>query len=212
VTKTAAKAIRFFGFSLLVRALITSLLWPAQPARAQACTPGAQPGDVLDLSKTATPDPVTVGQPLTFTLRVDNNTPCPAVAIVEDELPASVRFVSARTDPGQGDCAQSSGEVGRFLVIEGNGSAPVEIVVIPTAPELITNTAFELIFGSVARATVCVQTTPDNDARRRRLQLPNKVPTQRPSTKPRAATSGKRSRLADKAILTGARRDSELSR
>jgi uncharacterized repeat protein (TIGR01451 family) len=164
VTKTAAKAIRFFGFSLLVRALITSLLWPAQPARAQACTPGAQPGDVLDLSKTATPDPVTVGQPLTFTLRVDNNTPCPAVAIVEDELPASVRFVSARTDPGQGDCAQSSGEVGRFLVIEGNGSAPVEIVVIPTAPELITNTAFELIFGSVARATVCVQTTPDNGA------------------------------------------------
>jgi uncharacterized repeat protein (TIGR01451 family) len=210
VTKTAAKAIRFFGFSLLVRALITSLLWPAQPARAQACPPGAQPGDVLDLSKTATPDPITVGQPLTFTLRVDNNTPWPAVAIVEDELPASVRFVLARAD--QRDCAQSSGEVGRFLVIEGNGSAPVEIVVIPTAPELITNTAFELIFGSVARATVCVQTTPDNGARRRRLQLPNKVPTQRPSTKPRAATSGKRSRLADKAILTGARRDSELSR
>ncbi|HEX2107991.1 MAG TPA: hypothetical protein VHF70_01780 [Rubrobacteraceae bacterium] len=44
------------------------------------------PKTAASLSKTATPDPATAGQPLTFTLGVDNNTPCPALAVVEEEL------------------------------------------------------------------------------------------------------------------------------
>ncbi len=138
--------------------LASGLLVLAQPSQAQQPPPACPPQqDLPRLTKTANPDPATVGQPLTFTITETNDSPCPGFAIIEDNLPAGVTFVSVTTDFGE--CAQSDGEVGCILIIPPRSSATVEIVVIPTTPGTITNTAFD-IFGNIARATVTVNPVP----------------------------------------------------
>ncbi len=94
----------------------------------------------LSIIKTDSPDPVLVGQPLTYTLVVRNNGPnnTPAVTVT-DLLPGGVSLVSAT--PSQGSCSGTS-LVSCVLGSLGNGgSATVTIVVTPTAEGPLTNTA-----------------------------------------------------------------------
>ena len=64
----------------------------------------------LSLSKSSSPDPVLVGQPLTYTLSVENNGPANASGVtLTDELPAETSFNSAT--PSQGNCTETSGTV-----------------------------------------------------------------------------------------------------
>src|SRR5262245_43929900 len=58
---------------------------------------GATPGDTdLSLTKSDSPDPVVVGDNVTYTITVDNPGTLPATnAIVTDHLPSTVDFVSA---------------------------------------------------------------------------------------------------------------------
>ena len=64
----------------------------------------------LALTKTGEPDPVLVGQQLTYTLEVVNTGPQGADNVaVTDTLPTGVTFNSAT--PSQGSCSQSSGTV-----------------------------------------------------------------------------------------------------
>lgn len=78
------------------------------------------------------------GEDLTYTITVANEGPDTALgAVVEDPLPAGVRFVSA----SQG-CAESQGTVTCQLGdIADGGSREVEITVVPGGPSEVTNTA-----------------------------------------------------------------------
>lgn len=95
-------------------------------------------------AKTASPDPVSVGAPLTFTIEVAFEPGEPG-AIVVDELPDSVEFVSAQVDP-LGECFLVDDNTVVCAVenpdIQNGGTATITIVVTPTECGTFTNTAF----------------------------------------------------------------------
>jgi uncharacterized repeat protein (TIGR01451 family) len=92
----------------------------------------------LEISKDDSPDPVTVGDNLTYTITVTNHGPDPATnVVVTDTLPSGVMFVNA--SPG---CVHSAGVVTCNLGnIPAGGSVTITIVVTVTAPGTISNTA-----------------------------------------------------------------------
>jgi|GEM_PF-1749578 len=92
----------------------------------------------LEISKADSPDPVTVGDNLTYTITVTNRGPDPATkVVVTDTLPSGVTFVSA--SPW---CVHSAGVVTCNLgTIPAGDSVTITIVVTPTAPGTISNTA-----------------------------------------------------------------------
>ena len=91
--------------------------------------------------KTDAPDPVQVGQPLTYTLAVQNLGATTATGVVAtDTLPASVTFVSATST--QGTCTQAGITVTCAVgTLPGLAQATITIVVIPTTAGTISNTA-----------------------------------------------------------------------
>jgi uncharacterized repeat protein (TIGR01451 family) len=95
----------------------------------------------LSLTKTDSPDPVEIEQNLTYTATITNSGPNAATGVaLTDTLPTDAIFVSAT--PSQGSCTEASGIVTCNLDELANGaSATVTVVVIPTAPGTITNTA-----------------------------------------------------------------------
>ena len=109
-----------------------------------------QLGADLALTQTDSPDPVTVGAPLTYTLEVTNNGQATTSGFglvtssgvtLTDTLPKNVRFRSARSN--HGTCRQRAPRriacnLGEFAAEE---TATVTIVVRPTKPGNITNTA-----------------------------------------------------------------------
>jgi uncharacterized repeat protein (TIGR01451 family) len=103
------------------------------------CKPGA--GADLGLTITDSPDPVTVSQPLTYTLAVTNNGPSPASGVtVTDTLPSTVTIGSASAS--QGSCSVSSPTVTCSLGSLANGaSATVTITVTPSVTGTLPNTA-----------------------------------------------------------------------
>jgi uncharacterized repeat protein (TIGR01451 family) len=104
---------------------------------ARLIRPLAEQAD-LEISKADSPDPVTVGDNLTYTITVTNRGPDPATnVVVTDTLPSGVTFVSA--SPG---CVHSAGVVTCNLgTIPAGDSVTITIVVTPTAPGTISNTA-----------------------------------------------------------------------
>lgn len=105
----------------------------------------------LAITKGDSPDPVNVGEPLTYTLNVTNTPADPPPpegqggwpqVLVTDTLPQSVEFVSVT--PSQGTCAPpaDAGVVQCNLGPLGlNQSATIEIVVVPQVAGEIQNTA-----------------------------------------------------------------------
>jgi uncharacterized repeat protein (TIGR01451 family) len=94
----------------------------------------------LSITKTATPNPVTVGASLTYTLTIANHGPNDATdVIVDDTLPAGVSFVSIT--PSQGTCAGTSSISCNLGSLANGASATVSIVVTPTQRGEISNTA-----------------------------------------------------------------------
>lgn len=115
----------------------------------------------LTITKTASPNPVTVGGTLTYTITVTNNTTVISPnTIVTDPLPGGVSFVSATTTLGS--CSQSSGTVTCSLgsLAAGSPTVTITIVVTPTTAGPLSNTAtatgFEVV-GASATATTTVQ-------------------------------------------------------
>lgn len=105
--------------------------------------PGAPAEEETDLalSKAAAPDPVQLGQVLTYTLALTNTGPAPASGVtVTDTLPAGVAFGAATAS--QGSCAQSGGAVTCALGdLEVAAAARVTLTVTATAAGTIANTA-----------------------------------------------------------------------
>ncbi|HWP45948.1 MAG TPA: FG-GAP-like repeat-containing protein [Candidatus Limnocylindrales bacterium] len=94
----------------------------------------------LAITQSDSPDPVTVGANLTYTLVATNNGPSLATGvIVTDTLPVSVTYVSANST--QGTCSKGSGTVTCSLGNLANGaSATINIVVTPITVGIINNT------------------------------------------------------------------------
>jgi uncharacterized repeat protein (TIGR01451 family) len=94
----------------------------------------------LSIIKSDSPDPVTVGDTLTYTLTITNNGPDSATnVVVTDTLPNSVTFVSAMASPGS--CSESGGIVTCNLGNLAVGQAIVTITVIPNSVGTIFDTA-----------------------------------------------------------------------
>ncbi len=95
----------------------------------------------LGVSKADAPDPVAIGDALTYTVIVNNGGPETAANVVlSDTLPPGVTFVSAT--PTQGSCLQGSGVVTCNLgTLVNAASATVTILVTPGAPGVLTNSA-----------------------------------------------------------------------
>jgi uncharacterized repeat protein (TIGR01451 family) len=86
----------------------------------------------LSISKTDSPDPVIVGQTLTYSLAVTNNGPNDATGVtVTDPLPAGAAFVSASEA-----CAENAGTVTCSIGALANG-ASVPLTITVTAPATV---------------------------------------------------------------------------
>ena len=96
----------------------------------------------ISVTHTATPNPATVGRPLTFTIVVTNNS-SPQHVGFKDFFPPSMTLVSAT--PGQGYCGPLHHGGNLFDctlgVIPTGASVVVEVVATPNAPGTATNTA-----------------------------------------------------------------------
>jgi uncharacterized repeat protein (TIGR01451 family) len=112
-----------------------------------ACRQASVPLPQVDVSltKSDSPDPVTLGDPLTYTITVNNgpapsNTPEAQNVVVTDTLPAGVTFNGASST--QGVCTESGGTVTCNVGTLGfAGQATVTINVTPTVAGSLSNTA-----------------------------------------------------------------------
>ena len=97
----------------------------------------------LTLTKTDSPDPVTAGSTLTYTLSVTNNGPDDATDVtLTDTLPAGVTFDSAT--PDQGTCNEAGGIVTCDLGTIANGASvdvTIEVTVDSSTINILTNMA-----------------------------------------------------------------------
>jgi uncharacterized repeat protein (TIGR01451 family) len=95
----------------------------------------------LAIVKTATPNPVTEGTPLLYSLAVTNNGPASATNVtVTDTLPSPLTYLSSTAT--QGSCSEAGGVVTCLLGTMANaGTATISILTLPGAPGMISNTA-----------------------------------------------------------------------
>ena len=94
----------------------------------------------LGIAVTDSPDPVIVGNNLSYTITASNAGPGPALAVtVTDVLPAGATFVSAA--PSQGTCSGTTTVNCSLGTINNGANATVTLVVRPTATGTLTNTA-----------------------------------------------------------------------
>jgi len=100
----------------------------------------AEPAADISMTKTGQPDPVVVNNPLTYTILVANGGPSDATHVVlSDILPAEVTLGSAM--PSQGNCSGTSTVICNLGNLPDGTTATVTIVVTPTTPGRIANTA-----------------------------------------------------------------------
>jgi uncharacterized repeat protein (TIGR01451 family) len=94
----------------------------------------------LAVSIADAPDPVRVGQPLTYTVTVVNNGPATATGVtLTDTLPGGVTFDSA--SPGQGSCTGTTTVTCTLGTLAGGASTHVTIAVTPTQAGSLTSSA-----------------------------------------------------------------------
>lgn len=112
----------------------------------QSTTVRASSSD-LAASASASPDPATVGQPLTFTLNVTNNGPDDAPAVtLTDTLPGSMAYGAVAAS--QGSCVRSASTVTCQLgPLPVGATAQVTLTMTPTAASTATNSATIAVAG-----------------------------------------------------------------
>lgn len=129
------------GRALVVAAISVAALMLALSGAGAAAPAGSSD---LKITKSDSPDPVRVGETLTYTIRVENLGPDTATGVtVTDNLPKGVDFVSAT--PSSGKCARKGPKVtcdlGSVATINYGVASGVTLVVIPRKPGTISNTA-----------------------------------------------------------------------
>jgi len=122
-------------------ALATDQRGVARP-QGLACDIGAFeliPADLV-LGQEDVPDPVAVGEPLTYTLFITNTGPLAATGVtLTNTLPGSAQLNTASTS--QGSCAGTGDLVCDLGSLTSSGVVTVTLVVTPTLTGVITNTA-----------------------------------------------------------------------
>jgi uncharacterized repeat protein (TIGR01451 family) len=109
-------------------------------ARASSLVKVTCPVIDLAITKIDDPDPVYLGDKLTYTLGVRNNGPDTATSVVvTDSLPSDVSFVSATTD--HGTCNGDRLVTCQLGTLAAGAATTITVVVRPTATGKITNTA-----------------------------------------------------------------------
>ena len=94
----------------------------------------------IGITKSDSPDPVTVGSPLTYLMSVSNSGPDAGSNVtVTDTLPAGVTFVSASASIGS--CGGTTTVTCVLGTVANGANVSVSIVVTPTAAGLLSNTA-----------------------------------------------------------------------
>src|SRR5207253_9448499 len=88
----------------------------------------------LALTETVSPNPVGVGNNVTFTYKITNNGDLTTGIIFTDVLPSTgATFVSASSSPGQTSCPSTSGTVTCTVgTLNGGAIATVTVLVAPT--------------------------------------------------------------------------------
>lgn len=95
----------------------------------------------LGLTMDHSPDPVSTGASLTYTINVKNYGSNAALnVVVIDSLPTSVNFISMTTPQGA-TCSGASVVTCRFGTLSANTTTSITLTVTPTVPGLVTNTA-----------------------------------------------------------------------
>jgi uncharacterized repeat protein (TIGR01451 family) len=91
--------------------------------------------------KTATPNPVSQGDTLTYRLAVSNNGPASATNVtVLDTLPTEVTYLSVTTNTGT--CSEAGGTVTCLLGTMANGgTAAITVLTLAGVPGVVSNTA-----------------------------------------------------------------------
>jgi uncharacterized repeat protein (TIGR01451 family) len=109
-------------------------------ATATVLVANANSADVA-IVKTATPNPVSQGETLTYTLAVTNNGPASATTVtVADTLPTAVTYLSVTTTTGT--CSEAGGTVTCLLGTMANaGTATITILTVAGTPGVVSNTA-----------------------------------------------------------------------
>ena len=98
------------------------------------------PAADLSIAKTDSPDPVTVGKDLSYSLLVSNHGPQDAAGVtVTDALPAGATFVSSSTTVGS--CSGTATVTCDLGALANGASATVTIVVRPGSAGQLSNTA-----------------------------------------------------------------------
>ena len=102
---------------------------------------GPPPNIDLSLLQSDSADPSPAGSQLVYTIRVTNNSSALATGVlVTDTMPAAINFVSVSST--RGSCARSGNIVTcRIPSLAGGTSGTITLIVKPTAPGSITNTA-----------------------------------------------------------------------
>lgn len=146
--------------AVLAAAMFASLIVFAPQAKAATSTKNG-----FTLTKKVSPQPGTVGKPLTFTITETNVSGVPFTAVrgINDVLPSSVKFVSATPPPG-GTCSYNSStrtvNCKNFFLATGS-TVTMKVVVIPQKPGTFTNVANDSSFpGNVVREPFKVITAP----------------------------------------------------
>ncbi len=188
---------------LMVVAMVAGLLVVVPQAQAQgastpggSCVNGALQGQ-LCLDKTASPNPVIVGQPLTFTITATNNTLALLSSQVDDKLPASVDFESASGCSSTPPPGTPDGTVGCALAIHPGGPDTETITVTPRQCGTFTNTATEPNFGLTASTDFTVVGCPTPTT-------PTTPTQQQPTCPPASIESGIEPQSGNAALSSGA--------
>jgi uncharacterized repeat protein (TIGR01451 family) len=169
-TNTGAFTAGVWSGSITVQQLATNVVLHADDGNGH--TGSSNPFDVavtndISISILDSPNPVSVGASLTYTLTVANTGPSAATGVSVTNLrPASTAFISAISS--QGTCTQSGGVVTCALgVVPGGTNATITIVVVPTvAGTTLTNSAtvsrveVDPYLGNNAALATTVVTTP----------------------------------------------------
>ena len=142
----------FFGPSLETACHSVGL----SPTMTQSSSICVAPTADLSITKTASPDPVTTGDDLTYTVTVTNNGPDPATSVtVTDNLPPETTFVSC-SSTGGGVCGGSgNNRTVTFALLPSGASGTITFV---------ANVNCSVADGTVISNTATVSSsTPDPD-------------------------------------------------